>query len=317
VVARHFAWMRQYGIDGAAAQRFLVDVKNPADRDRADRVLRNIRDAAEASGRVFYVTYDVSGDDPKTVINDIRRDWVHLAHEVGITHSRAYLTDHGKPVLELWGFGFPDRPGDPAEVATLISDLKTGLTVIGGVPTEWRDLGGDSKSDPAWAAVYRSYDVISPWMVGRFVTEDGADYVLANIVTPDLVETHKLGLRYMPVIFPGFSWSNLARNRGAPDDPNRIPRECGKFLWRQVVDLESAHVDALYGAMFDEVDEGTALYRTIPTKDGLPAGATLIALDQDGCQLPADWYLRVTGKAADYLHKGAVPPKSLDDVIKP
>lgn len=327
VVMKHFAWMRAYGIDGAAAQRFIQPVtSDPNSKHRSDHVLTNVQAAAEANGRVFFVVYDVSGSaSSPAVTDDIREDWRHLVGDLRLTQSPAYLRDGGKPVLELWGFGLADRPGTPAAVAALIADLKSGAdglasaTVIGGVPSHWRTLDGDSQPDPGWAKVYRSYDVISPWSVGRFADENGVDGFVRSVFAPDVAETRRLGLRYMPVVFPGFSWSNLMRNRNHPADAilNRIPRNCGRFLWRQVADLLELRVDALYVAMFDEVDEGTAIYPAVTRADGLPASASMVYMNEDGCSLPDDWYLRVTGAAAGFVRDSAVPPKHLEAVIQP
>lgn len=325
VVATHFRWMRDHGIDGAAAQRFVGVVSDPQKKKRSDHVLNNILAAAEISGRVFFLAYDVSGANPKTLVSDIRADWQHLVNDLKLTSSSSYLRDHGKPVLELWGFGFTDRPGEPEEVKALLDDLKNGrnglaaATVIGGVPTNWRTLTGDSKPDLGWARVYRSYDVISPWSVGRFGDDAGAEAFVRNFVLPDLAETRRLGLGYMPVIFPGFSWHNLMTNRNQSNHAvlNKIPRRCGQFLWKQVSSLLEVHVDMLYAAMFDEVDEGTALFPVETRADKLPTGANMVFLNQDGCALPDDWYLRVTGEAAKYLRQHQSPPKKLKDVIRP
>ncbi len=37
---------------------------------------------------------------------------------------------------------------------------------------------------------------------------------------------------YLPVVFPGFSWTNLKKN---PDAFNSLPRFGGKFLWERYV----------------------------------------------------------------------------------
>jgi len=325
-VSAHFSWMREHGIDGAAAQRFIQPVSSdPVRKRRSDHVLKNVQAGAEAHGRVFFLVYDVSGADPQTVTEDIRNDWRYLVETLQLTASSAYLRDHGKPVIELWGFGVGDRPGTPESVGALIADLKTGThglaaaTVIGGVPTRWRTLDGDAKPDRAWTSVYRSYDVISPWAVGRFSDEAGADQFVREVVQPDLIETRRLGLRYLPVVFPGFSWSNLMRNRNRADQVvlNKIPRNCGRFLWRQISDLLQLRVDALYVAMFDEADEGTAIFPTEPRADKLPAGARMVYLNEDGCALPDDWYLRISGAAAKFLHDATVPPSQLDAVVQP
>lgn len=326
VVATHFRWMQEHGIDGAAMQRFVYEFDIPEKVRRKDNVLRNVRLAAEASGRVFYVTYDISTDHPReTMMDEIRKDWRHLVDDLKITASPSYLHDRGKPVLQLWGLGFGDRPGTPEEVSALIRDLKEGrnglqaVYLIGGVPTHWRTLSGDSKSDPGWARVYRSYDVISPWSVGRYADDEGADAFVRDNVLPDMAETRRLGIGYMPVIFPGFSWYNLMTNRGKLGNAilNKIPRRCGKFLWHQVSNLLGAKANMLYLAMFDEVDEGTAVFPTETRMDKLPVGANMVFLNQDGCALPDDWYLRVAGKAADALHAAKAPPKSLDAVLQP
>ena len=325
VVAKHFQWMREHGIDGAAIQRFVGPLATPALKLRSDRALRNARAAAETSERVFYVTYDVSGANAATVVDDIRRDWRYLVGELKITSSPHYLQVNGKPLLQLWGFGFKDRPGTPEAVATLIGDLKMGrnnlasTTLIGGVPANWRTLNADSQSDPRWAEVYRSYDVLSPWSVGRFRDDSGVDRFMRERVLPDMAETKRLGIGYMPVIFPGFSWFNLQTGQGQKKLAilNQIPRRCGNFLWYQASSLLDARVDMLYAAMFDEVDEGTALFPTEPRKDKLPQGGQMAFLNQDGCALPDDWYLRITGKAAHYLRQREAPPPKLDAVMRP
>lgn len=329
IVATHFRWMQKHAIDGAAVQRFVVELSDPRARNRVDNVLRNVRAAAEASGRAFYVTYDVSGANAATVEEDIRRDWRHLVDELKIVQSTSYLRDSGKPVLQLWGFGFEGRPGEPERVADLIGDLRTAragfppVTLIGGVPTQWRTLDGDSKSDARWRDVYFSYDVISPWSVGRFGDDAGAERFVSGQVVPDLAETRRAGIRYMPVIFPGFSWRNLmaqrAKSGGAVNAAalNVIPRQCGNFMWAQASAMMGAGVETLYAAMFDEVDEATALFPTEPRQDALPHDASMIFLNNDGCVLPDDWYLNVTGKAAQYLKAKRAPPRRLNSVVSP
>ena len=319
VVAAHFQWMREHGIDGAAAQRFVGPLATPELKQRSDRVLLNVRAAAKANARVFYVSYDVSGAHADTVVADIRRDWQYLVNELKITAGSDYLHANGKPLLQLWGFGFKDRPGEPLAVARLIGELKANATLIGGVPSNWRTLDGDSQSDRAWADVYRGYDVLSPWSVGRFQDDAGIDRFVRERVLPDMVETKRMGIGYMPVVFPGFSWYNLQRGRGQKSLAilNQIPRSCGNFLWHQVSALLATRVDMLYAAMFDEVDEGTALFPVVAREDKLPKGVQMTFLNQDGCALPDDWYLRITGKAAHYLRQRELPPAELDAVMRP
>jgi hypothetical protein len=123
----------------------------------------------------------------------------------------------------------------------------------------------------------------------------------------------------MPVVFPGFSAFNLRRSRGQWDRaiPNKIPRRCGDFMWRQVYNLLGAGVTMMYGAMFDEVDEGTAMLPTVARADQLPTGSKMVYLNIDGCQLPDDWYLRVAGKAAEALRNRQIPPPDLSAILRP
>jgi hypothetical protein len=325
IVDKHFQWMANHRIDGAALQRFIGPVtKNVTVRRRIDNWILLSQAAAEKSGRVFFIAYDVAGA-PDTVTSDIEKDWQYLANSLKITDSPNYLYVNRKPVLMIEGFGLRDRPGEPDKVYQLINKIKKGLDglkavyLIGETPSSWRTLDGDSKAHPLWADVYRSYDVINPWSVGRFIDDAGADQFLKERVLPDLAETRRLGIEYMPVIFPGFSWYNLMTNRSISEQAilNRIPRRCGTFLWRQVSNLLGAGANMLYAAMFDEVDEGTALLPVETRMDKLPVGANMVFLNQDGCALPDDWYLRVTGKAAEALRSRQTPPRDLKAVLKP
>ena len=66
-------------------------------------------------------------------------------------------------------------------------------------------------------------------------------------------ERHKLD--FLRVAYPGFSWHNLQG-----EQLDAIPRQQGEFLWSQVLNARQANCEMLYVAMFDEVDEGTAIF---------------------------------------------------------
>jgi len=149
--------------------------------------------------------------------------------------------------------------------------------------------------------VYHSFDIISPWAVGRYGTMEEADAFKRNQIAGDVAECKAHGIDYMPVVFPGFSWHNLTGGR-----LNQIPRNGGAFYWRQVYNAMSAQCNMIYGAMFDEVDEGTAMLKMAPTKAQLPVEGTFVPLDIDGKALPGDWYLRVAGEATKLL-RGEIP----------
>jgi hypothetical protein len=108
-----------------------------------------------------------------------------------------------------------------------------------------------------------------------------------------------LGVGYLPVVFPGFSWHNL---NGGP--LNQIPRGGGTFYWRQVYNAMSAGATMMKTAMFDEMNEGTAMLKMQPTVSGVPAQGSFVTLDIDGQTLQSDHYLSLGGAATRMLHGG-------------
>ena len=57
----------------------------------------------------------------------------------------------------------------------------------------------------------------------------------------------------------------------------------------------------MYSAMFDEVDEGTAMFKVAASPRDVPADVPLVTLDVDGEHLPSDWYLRLAREAQKAL----------------
>ena len=57
--------------------------------------------------------------------------------------------------------------------------------------------------------------------------------------------------------------------------------------------------------MFDEVDEGTAMFKLAPTAAQLPAQGSFVPLNVDGVTLPSDWYLRLANEASKMLRSEA------------
>ena len=98
---------------------------------------------------------------------------------------------------------------------------------------------------------------------------------------------------FLPVVFPGFSWHNLKRRTTKLD---QIPRLKGEFFWSQIVGAKRANCDMIYIAMFDEVDEGTAIFKCT---NNPPVGTGAYFLTYEG--LPSDYYLRLTGLAGKIL----------------
>jgi hypothetical protein len=302
-VDRHFRWMKEHGLAGAFVQRFTVGLDRTAMRDFRDRVLQNAAAAADRHGRVFAVMYDISGQPHDGLVERVEQDWRALVDALRLTQHPRYLHHRGRPVLAIWGFGFRDRSVTPDQAAALVDFFKNNpdpryrVTLVGGVPSRWRTRGTDSLPDRRWARVYRSFDVVSPWTVGRFRDQQSADRFYREVIAKDLAETRRLGIDYLPVIFPGFSWHNLKREPPL----NQIPRRGGRFYWRQVRNAVGLGCTMLYGAMFDEVDEGTAIFKLAETASAAPAQPRFVTLDADDELIPSDWYLRLAGEAQKVL----------------
>jgi hypothetical protein len=300
-VDRHFRWMREAGVDGVSLGRFSAGTSG-ATLVELDRVLANVRAAAEQNERVFFVWYDVTGHDPSRFAGELRRDWEHLVNDTRLLESRAYLHHRGRPLVGVWGIGAGDRPGTPDEWASIIDwfknhpDPRYRATILAGGIANWRD-------DPTWSPIFARADVVSPWAVGAFGDDAGADHYRRTVLEPDIAACDRLGIDYLPIAFPGFSWHNL--QRGA-SPVNAVPRRGGRFYWRQVHNIVDAGGRVLFTAMFDEVDEGTAMLKIAPTAAEAPAQGSWLTLDADGEQLSSDFYLRLGGAAGRML-RGEIP----------
>jgi hypothetical protein len=301
-VIRHFQWMQEYGIDGVFVQRFGGEVFNTPGLRQFNTVLGHCREGANKYGRTYAVMYDLSGMRAGQM-SKVMDDWKLLTEKMQITKDPAYLHHNGHPVVAVWGFGFNDgRKYTLKEGLELVAFLKSKeggeCTVMLGVPTYWRTLERDTVNDKTLHELILKADIVSPWTVGRYGTvEDAANYA-KKTMTPDIAWCKEKEKEYLPVVFPGFSWHN--QNPRFP--VNSIPRQGGKFLWAQFVAAKKAGATMIYQAMFDEVDEGTAIYKC--TND-VPVGESKF-LTYEG--LPSDFYLKLVGAGTKML-RGDIPLK--------
>jgi len=303
-VLRHFQWMKDYDIDGVFVQRFAGETVQPKDLRQCNLVLTHCREAANLHGRAYAVMYDLSGlrEGGTQIVID---DWKLLVDRMRIGKDRndgAYLNHNGKPVVAVWGIGFNDRRRYTlAECGRLIEFLKNdpnygGCTVMVGVPSGWRTFEADSVTDRELHAVIGQADIISPWTVGRYKHLEEVEKHAARRWRPDVEWCAEHKKEYLPVVFPGFSWHNM--NPGSPLD--QIPRQQGRFLWKQLVDAKQAGASMVYIAMFDEMDEGTAIFKC--TND-VPVGASQFVTYEG---LPSDHYLWLAGRGRA-LVRGEIP----------
>lgn len=298
-VLRHFRWMQEYGIDGVFVQRFGVETVAVKDLRHCNTVLAHCRAGANQHGRCYAVMYDLSGLRAGGV-QQVIDDWKLLVDRMRLgrdQQDRAYLHHNGKPLVAVWGIGFNDgRAYTLKECDRLVEFLKRdpqygGNTLMLGVPTGWRRQDRDAITDPALHATLLKADIISPWTVGRYNSSQSVARHATKDWQPDLAWCRQRGQEYLPVAFPGFSWHNLR-----PNSPlNQIPRLQGEFLWRQFVAAKNLGAAMIYVAMFDEMDEGTAIFKC--TNDP-PVGESQFVTYEG---LPTDHYLWLTGVGGKLL----------------
>ena len=310
----HFKWMKEYGVDGVFMQRFFGVTRGYKNSNKSqDIILRNALEAAKKNERAIAVMYDLSGlkadgEDCSSVIED----WKMLVDELKVTNqgeNQTYLHHNGKPLVAIWGVGFPDRPYDSRKIGVnrLIDFLKNdpeygGCSVMLGVPTYFRELNKDCLPDPYLHDIIKSVDIVLPWMVQRFtpLVHKPMDHIRDHVIA-DLKWTKENGIDYVPIAYPGFSWRNLSlgkKDLARYTAYGAIPRLGGRVYWDQITTMISAGAEMLYVAMFDEIDEGTAIMKITDTP---PNSDEAHFVDNDG--VPSDHYLWLTGLGAKMLRK--------------
>lgn len=284
----HFRWMQENGIDGVFHQVFVggynVDPNDDVQR-KLDTVLQNVMNASSVYGRVFALEYDISGVSDADIYNKLTGHWTYVCSTFDIKNHPRYLYHNGKPVVVLWGFGFNDsnHPGTTTTANSVITWFKNnGCFVIGGVPGKWRTLDGDSRSGTAWRDVYRSFNGITPWTVGRYSSASEIT-TWKSRVSADITACNTYSQLYMPTAWPRFGWDNM---NGYPCGQSKIAARGGQHLWDQLYAWKSAGAACQFVAMFDEYDESTAIMKLT---DNVPIAGCWWTTEGKG----EDWYLRL------------------------
>lgn len=291
----HFRWMKEYGLDGVFMQRFIGNITNSR-RDHYLHVMDNAMSCAERYDRAICIMYDLSGGEDGTMADVLLDDIDELNVRYNLFDHGArpsYLWHNGKPLVVVWGIGFMDRAEYYLdEAARIIDGLKErGYSIMLGVPTYWREQGEDTRKDPRLYDYISKADIIMPWYVGRSDNDTLEDFL--KIVPEDVKWCKEHGIGFAGDVWPGFSWENMC-----PGADDAVPRRGGEFLQRQIDACIEAGCESLYISMFDEVNEGTAIFK-IAREVPVPAYRQVIVPLEDG--VPSDRYLTICGEAARRL----------------
>jgi len=343
----HVKWLADYGLKGVFFQRQSLNIHSPKKRAEADQVVLHLWRACEKYKVKFSMMpcnnyKDKPGDDVEAMrqqlVDNIIGDWKYIVDELRlpgkpdyrIIDSPMYMyqedTDgNPRPVIGLWGLGQDNRPMTAGDGQQIVDAFHNNddyhVYIMGGVPVTWRT---EPKSS-AWVKIYKQIDMISPWRT--IFSIDSADSVQQRM-RDDIAYCYENGMDYNPVVSAGASTRHL---RDEPDNRNWQPRLAGQHFWNQVYEVARAYANHektlglkrqslprfLYLAMFDEIDEGTALYKQAETKKDLPVNDTgdpsgdLVPLNEDGTRLSSDFYLRLS-KAGEEVLDGSRP---LTDVV--
>lgn len=306
----HFKWMKQYGIDGVFMQRFIAEIRNVSGMRHFNHVLSSAMSASRQYKRDICIMYDLSGMQPGEELF-LLKDLDRLTKQYGLLEtggktSPYYLHYRHKPLIAVWGVGFNDHRAYGFKQARIIIDglKKRGFSIMLGVPTYWRELGSDAIKDTTLHALLADCDIVAPWFVGRY---DQKSYPLfKHLIQEDIAWCNAHHLGYVPLAFPGFSWKNM-------NGPNsrQIARNRGAFFWQQIAGAKQAGAKMLYIAMFDEMNEGTSIFK-VATKSGVPGNGdgSFHGIDDD---LGSDYYLWLTGQARRWF--GGTDPKAYSDAL--
>ena len=283
----HFRWMKEYGIDGVFMQRFVSQIADPNAIPHSDKVLQSAMTASNVHARAISIMYDMVGMNqeingqipgPEAILADASALLAKYKLNDRSKGQRYYLYHNGKPLIGLVSVGQASAPYTVAQAQAVVDGLQEmGFSIMLGVPAFWREPGkGDCVQDDKLAALIKDVDIIMPWLVGvydykgevtgttngsfnNYWTQrmEGQKFGSIVIKDGDYIKAEQLGVEYCPLVFPGFSDKNMHPN-------NQVyKRYGGDFYWQQIYKNLNKGAKMLYVAMFDEIDEGTAIYKCL------------------------------------------------------
>lgn len=312
----HFCWMKEYGIDGVFMQRFVSQILDPAAIVHSDKVLYSAMTASNVHARAISVMYDMIGMTSSTSADVIINDAAALMEKYSLNDrtkgQRYYLYHNGKPLVGLVSVGQASAQYTIAQAQAVVDGLQAlGFSVLLGVPAYWRSPGtGDCVNDSAITNLIKDVDIIMPWLVGAFDydgsvtgTPEGkfTEYFSARMEEKkfgsyvyshgDFSQADDYGVEYCPLVFAGFSDRNIHPGNQV------FERFSGDFYWQQIYKYLNKGAKMLYVAMFDEIDEGTAIYKCLH-KSEVPSnvsGSEYYVVFENGAYRRSDTAVSVSG----------------------
>lgn len=310
VIDLHFKWMRDYDIDGVFLQRFLIGL--PGQREGGEFEVKNkIMDCVAASakkyGRVWAINFDPPGVAAEDLFEVITSEWKRMV-DLGYTSlEKRYLHHEGLPVVHIWSVTAPDRVRKTSpELAQKLLEFfsregKYRAFFVAGTMWNWA-----REREGKWRDFYGNVRAIVPWNIGNVSKNSKGEFGASrSFWAEDKRLCESLSMMWIPTVYPGFSWINLHKTARDPQTTqSRYDRRGGYFLWEQLRDLSILKPDCVFLAMFDEVDEGTALFKINPKP---PRELNLVGTDG----LPSDWWLRLIREARRLGDLGEVLPEKI------
>ena len=268
-VRTHFRWMQEYGIDGVFMQRFASQIGNPVAIELSNKVLKSAMKASDDYQRAICMMYDLVGLGSECSVDEMLQDIREVTAMYNFfdreSGRKYYLYHEGKPLIAF--VSVDQNSNYTVQDAQRLVDAcqEMGFSIMVSGPTYWREGGGDFPfSTDALHALIKDCDICTPWYVGRYDHDGTAgshggsfNKFKEAVVNNDKQWLDKNGVEFAPLCFPGYSDQNMHPN-------NRVSKRAGgNFLWNQMYHNISIGCKMLYIAMFDEVDEGTAVFKCL------------------------------------------------------
>ena len=277
----HFKWMKDYNIDGVFMQRFVSQITDAAALDHSDKVLASAMAASNEHARAIAIMYDMVGMNASSSADIILNDAAALKAKYNLDDrskgQRYYLYHNGKPLIGLVSVGQKAASYTIAQAQEIVDGLQAmGFSVMLGVPAYWRNPGeGDCVNDSKITTLIKDVDIIMPWLVGVYDYDGTTPTAVSKfseyfsgtmddrkigswvLSKGDYGQAADYGVEYCPLVFAGFSDQNMHPDHYVYD------RHGGNFYWEQIYRNLNKGAKMLYVAMFDEIDEGTAIYKCL------------------------------------------------------